>query len=1418
MKKTNKMLAVMVVLAMLVSYFVPLTAFAVDKELSITISFQNSSDAEEGCVQYNKTNDENNWQNLVSGQNTITYDSEQTVRIRIVANPNYGIDWTATSCQSTIGETVEDSIQIKDNTELQEFLTNGYTIDSSVTAFSLSGVEFSDNSGGDPANPPVSTQTVDVHFPNATINGNVVTFTVDEVDYTATISGTGAAFGTQDPADAEILYITDVTNCTFTISDNFNSETMEVRITSRVDGWNGVLAVNSYTASLNGINFPNGGLDFAVQKINTNNPGDPNDPPVQTQPVDVHFPNATSIEENVVTFTVDNVAYTATVSGTGAHFGVAANNEETNVLYVTDVNNCTFTISNNFSSETMEVRISSRVDGFNNVLAVNSNTATLSGIGFPAGGLDFAIQKINSGNPGGPTNVSAPNLKAGYLVVAMDVEEGAAGSVNYFFKDSQGRWLTKTGAVIGGENLENNQKEPAGEIKSTDATKEVAIPANVDKIYLGIITDEFSDVYGTTFYNNDNIQSINKDLLVHTRTYEYDYTANDKVGLSLGLQFWQDENLYVPDENGTYLNINFMGDDVTAIKYWNAENQEISVQESTLPQDPISVGRVVKLQIPKEKLGSVQVNIFNENGKLVNADMSDLTAYGTQNKNHFDDWKADLVNGNVATLDISGLEATYSFVFNITLKDPMEPYNSHTLTWNNMKGSGWGDDTLIEGGKARIVQAYKNNVKIWDINETYPDSNYDVDNQGNKTDKFIYGEVANRLDNGYPLYEFDICQTEDGGEVHAVAGIELVVEFTPNYGKQLVAVSMGEEAGNAQGTAKYYKVTMPANHVHFNAQFANVNNESLVGNNTSVSGMEYSLENGALDSGTAVLSIDKVDNLSDQQKANFADQAGDNYLVSTYLDVDLTQVWFKGKNAQFNESTGYSNSDVWSKEIYDLGDKKATITITLDEGISPDDVIILHELHDTNGNVTGYETVTIVSKNKDTNGIWTVTFETSKFSNYAIAEKKDETPTSFEVTFETNGGTAVQKQTVASGETAERPAEDPKKENCKFVDWYEDSTCQVKFDFTKPITKETKIYAKWDEIPADTRVAITGINITIDAPKVGDVISITNVNQGNSGYTTSNIPPVVTAEEGANYTVEYPCWVKGTYTSYGEGYDDLFEGTIAKDTYYYALVNIYAKENYKITLDTLSNIKVNGAAPAEVFNVYDDGNNTYFIAKVKSQLVYEVLPDDNSSETLQATAVVSKMINALINGEDVEGISAELKDKIIEAVNDGKTLTVDVEISKVPEEELEEDVKIAKQGLGNSFLIGAVFDISVIIKADGDYLGNVTNTNSVIEIDVQIPENLPDVKAGYTREFTIARVHNGRYDKLRTWKKARRAYAESNLFSTYVLAYTDVPVTNNTSNPKTGDSIFVYVAMLATGVVGIALTRKAKNNAKARKH
>ena len=66
----------------------------------------------------------------------------------------------------------------------------------------------------------------------------------------------------------------------------------------------------------------------------------------------------------------------------------------------------------------------------------------------------------------------------------------------------------------------------------------------------------------------------------------------------------------------------------------------------------------------------------------------------------------------------------------------------------------------------------------------------------------------------------------------------------------------------------------------------------------------------------------------------------------------------------------------------------------------------------------------------------------------------------FTVTFETDGGSAVQAQTVISGQTATQPT-DPVKANNDFDGWYSDAALTTAFDFATPITATTTIYAKW---------------------------------------------------------------------------------------------------------------------------------------------------------------------------------------------------------------------------------------------------------------------------------------------------------------------------------------------------------------------
>jgi len=72
------------------------------------------------------------------------------------------------------------------------------------------------------------------------------------------------------------------------------------------------------------------------------------------------------------------------------------------------------------------------------------------------------------------------------------------------------------------------------------------------------------------------------------------------------------------------------------------------------------------------------------------------------------------------------------------------------------------------------------------------------------------------------------------------------------------------------------------------------------------------------------------------------------------------------------------------------------------------------------------------------------------------------TPTTYTVTFNSKGGSSVDSQTVASGETATKPT-DPTQEDKNFVNWYtdEDATTSV-YDFSTPVTADITLYAGWE--------------------------------------------------------------------------------------------------------------------------------------------------------------------------------------------------------------------------------------------------------------------------------------------------------------------------------------------------------------------
>ena len=817
---------------------------------------------------------------------------------------------------------------------------------------------------------------------------------------------------------------------------------------TRVDGAQQPSEVNENYYNMEQLEMDhNYNLDFEFSEVNNNPGGNQGN---NDSFIEVSFDTG-DINENVATFNVDDEEITVTISGAEMNGGSV-------LVDRSNMSGVTFTLSNNFNRETMQVIIRG-ADQYNAIVEPDEyGVATLNGLNIPDGGVILGIEHKGNGGGGNFQEIPAPELETGYLVTSMVAEDGTNGGVTYYFVDTNGKYLEADGTVI------NEQQQPAGTIMSGDDVQKVAIPENAVKVKIGLYTDENTDAYMTMLYHNESIENVNKDNVKYG-SITIDYAEGDSIGFSVGFNYCG-EPAYVPENQGTYM-IPFFPEDTEDVEILysdvNGDNQTINYESGG---HEIEMNRYrVTLQIPQGKMGSIHVEVYDENMQHLDGDAGDIHKLLNDEQNsekNFDSWMGEIIQGNESTLDLSGLNADYTYLFNVSILDPHEAEKAHVLSWSNVIRPNDNNDLLIDGGFAQLVQALdEDGHEIWNINEEYDDSSYLFDEHGNKTSKFIYGdEIGYEWERG-PMYPFAIDQNDDGGEVEAIEGIQLVFEFIPVYGKQLTHISLDsvEENSDAQNTAKYYKVVMPPRHTHFNAQFEEIEDKKLIGEDTSVTDMQYVLEEGSLNSGTAVLSIDTVNDLSDEQKEGFADVVGNDYEVSTYLDVDLTQVWFKGTNAVFGEE-GYSQDDVWTNEIYDLGDKKATITVTLDAGVTPDDIVILHEVHDDEGNIVGYEKVKIINKEQDVNGIWTVTFETSRFSNYAIAEKKEGTSATYEVTFETDGGTQIQSQEVASGETATKP-EDPIKDGFSFGGWYADDTFAVEFDFDTPITQNATVYVKW---------------------------------------------------------------------------------------------------------------------------------------------------------------------------------------------------------------------------------------------------------------------------------------------------------------------------------------------------------------------
>ncbi|KAK3582599.1 hypothetical protein CHS0354_024153 [Potamilus streckersoni] len=185
--------------------------------------------------------------------------------------------------------------------------------------------------------------------------------------------------------------------------------------------------------------------------------------------------------------------------------------------------------------------------------------------------------------------------------------------------------------------------------------------------------------------------------------------------------------------------------------------------------------------------------------------------------------------------------------------------------------------------------------------------------------------------------------------------------------------------------------------------------------------------------------------------------------------------------------------------------KKVTVTFNTNGGSAIDDQTIVSgekAVMPINPTKSGY---TFAGWYKDATLINVFNFATETITEHVTlyAKWNKNSFNQVTVTFNTNGGSAIDDQTIVSGEKAVMPI-NPTSSGYTFAGWYRDATLTNAFDFNTPITANITLYAKWKQNPFN-QVTVT-FNTNGGSAIISQIITIGGKavmpsNPTKSGYT-----------------------------------------------------------------------------------------------------------------------------------------------------------------------------------------------------------------------------------------------------------------------------------------------------------------------------
>ena len=420
------------------------------------------------------------------------------------------------------------------------------------------------------------------------------------------------------------------------------------------------------------------------------------------------------------------------------------------------------------------------------------------------------------------------------------------------------------------------------------------------------------------------------------------------------------------------------------------------------------------------------------------------------------------------------------------------------------------------------------------------------------------------------------------------------------------------------------------------------------------------------------------------------------------------------------------------------------------------------------------------------------------------------------VTFDSNGGSAIDSQLVDYGSKVTKPS-NPTNGNLHFIGWFVNPTLENifneekfeynTFDFNTKIIDDIKLTALWAtrlniNTYGDGQIATAshGEELVFD-----DEYSITSVSE----LAIIGLCDSFDVEAKANEGYHFVKWTKD-----GVDYSKNSKVTITLEDDILELVAVFEVDEFTVTFKDYDGSTIDTQQVAYYTSAFEPDAPTRegytFIGWDKSfdnvtkDLVvtaqYVLTPGEVEVKEVEGNVGSATVSLNNQNVEDLIELSADEQN----AIATGKDIYVFVEVGDISDSVSIKDKELVKTKLEDGSVVGMYLDINLFKQIEGENKIKVEETNDKIKISFEIPEGL----RSSNREFYIIRAHGSEVTKIVPSINGNILTFETDRFSTYALAYTDsvedtTPTqTNTTSSPKTGDNVMLYISMLGLSIIG----------------